>query len=89
MVERNVVIQNPSGLHARTCSVFVKAASRFASHITVVRDGLEVNGKSILGVMMLAAEYGAELTLRAEGNDEEKAIETMVQLVNDKFGLPD
>lgn len=89
MVEQNVVIQNPLGLHARTCAVFVKVANQYASHITVGRDGLEVNGKSILGVMMLAAEYGAELTLRAEGNDEEKAIETMVQLVNDKFGLPD
>ena len=86
MVERNVVIQNRLGLHARACSVFVKEAAKFASHITVVRDGLEVNGKSILGVMMLAAERGAEITLRAEGADEAQAIEALVKVVDDKFG---
>jgi phosphocarrier protein len=86
MVEQTVVIQNRLGLHARACSVFVKEASRFASHIIVGRDGLEVNGKSILGVMMLAAERGAELVLRAEGSDEKEALEALVKVVNDKFG---
>jgi len=86
MVEQNVVIQNRLGLHARACSVFVKEAARFASQITLSRDGLEVNGKSILGVMMLAAERGAELTLRAEGTDERQALEALVKVVNDKFG---
>lgn len=86
MVEKNVVIQNRLGLHARACSVFVKEAARFASQITLSRDGLEVNGKSILGVMMLAAERGAELTLRAEGTDEREALEALVKVVNDKFG---
>ena len=86
MVERNVVIQNRLGLHARACSVFVKEAARFASHIMVCRDGLEVNGKSILGVMMLAAERGAELVLRADGADEQEALEALVKVVNDKFG---
>lgn len=86
MVEQNVVIQNQLGLHARACAVFVKEAARFASHITLARDGLEVNGKSILGVMMLAAERGAELTLRAEGRDEVEALQSLVQVVNDKFG---
>ena len=86
MVEQNVTIQNRLGLHARACSVFVKEAARFASHIVVARDGLEVNGKSILGVMMLAAEMGAQLTLRADGKDEQEAMEALVRVVNNKFG---
>jgi phosphocarrier protein HPr len=86
MVEQNVIIQNRLGLHARACSVFVKEAARYASHITLARDGLEVNGKSILGVMMLAAERGAELTLKTEGSDEQQALEALVKVVNDKFG---
>ena len=86
MIERNVVIQNRLGLHARACSVFVKEAARFASHIIVARDGLEVNGKSILGVMMLAAEKGAEIVLRADGADEAEAIEALVRVVDNKFG---
>jgi phosphocarrier protein len=86
MVEQSIVIQNRLGLHARACSVFVKEAAKYASHITLARDGLEVNGKSILGVMMLAAERGAELLLRAEGADEEAALAGLVRVVNDKFG---
>ena len=86
MVEETVVIQNRLGLHARACSVFVKEAAKYASHITVSRDGLEVNGKSILGVMMLAAERGAEILLRAEGTDEAAALAGLVKVVNDKFG---
>ncbi len=81
-----MTVQNRLGLHARACSVFVKEAARFASHVTVARDGLEVNGKSILGVMMLAAEMGAQLTLRAEGSDEQEAMAALVRVVNDKFG---
>jgi phosphocarrier protein len=86
MVEQEVTIQNQLGLHARACSVFVKAATKFASHIFVIRDGLEVNGKSILGVMMLAAEMGAKITLKADGKDETEALEALVRVVNDKFG---
>jgi len=86
VVEETVVIQNRLGLHARACSVFVKEAAKYASHITVSRDGLEVNGKSILGVMMLAAERGAEILLRAEGTDEAAALAGLVKVVNDKFG---
>jgi phosphocarrier protein len=86
MVEEQVTIQNRLGLHARACSVFVKEAAKYASHVTLARDGLEVNAKSILGVMMLAAERGAELTLRAEGADEVEALAALVRVVNDKFG---
>jgi len=86
MVEQQVVIQNRLGLHARACSVFVKEAAKYASHITLARDELEVNAKSILGVMMLAAERGAELLLRADGADETQALAALVQVVDDKFG---
>lgn len=86
MVEQQVTIQNRLGLHARACSVFVKEAAKYASHVTLARDGLEVNAKSILGVMMLAAERGAELLLRAEGSDEVEALAALVKVVNDKFG---
>jgi phosphocarrier protein len=86
MVEQEVTIQNRLGLHARACSVFVKEAAKFGSHIFVVRDGLEVNGKSILGVMMLAAEMGARITLKADGKDEAEALEALVRVVNNKFG---
>jgi phosphocarrier protein HPr len=86
MVEQQVTIQNRLGLHARACSVFVKEAAKYAAHVTLAREGLEVNAKSILGVMMLAAERGAELILRAEGADEVQALAALVQVVNDKFG---
>jgi phosphocarrier protein HPr len=86
MVEQTVTIQNRLGLHARACSVLVKEAARYASHISIIRDGLEVNGKSILGVMMLAAEMGAHVTLRADGKDEKEALEALVRVVNNKFG---
>ncbi|HET7904950.1 MAG TPA: HPr family phosphocarrier protein [Candidatus Eisenbacteria bacterium] len=86
MVEQQVVIQNRLGLHARACSVFVKEAAKYASHITLGRDGLEVNGKSILGVMMLAAERGAELSLKADGPDEAEALAGLVRVIDDKFG---
>lgn len=86
MLESTVTIRNRLGLHARACSVFVKEAAKYASHVSIIRDGLEVNGKSILGVMMLAAEMGAQIILRAEGKDEEEALKALVRVVNDKFG---
>ena len=86
MQETTVTIQNRLGLHARACSVFVKEAAKYASHVSIIRDGLEVNGKSILGVMMLAAEMGAQIILRADGKDEKEALEALVRVVNNKFG---
>ena len=86
MVEQTVTIQNRLGLHARACSVFVKEAAKFASHIYVARDGIEVNGKSILGVMMLAAEMGAKILIKADGKDEQDALQALARVVNDKFG---
>jgi phosphocarrier protein len=84
--ERTVKIVNVNGLHARPAAEVVKVASRFKSDITMVRDDLEVNAKSIMGVMMLAAEFGAELTVRASGPDAEEAVAAIADLIANKFG---
>jgi phosphocarrier protein len=86
MAERNVQIVNRNGLHARPAAEIVKAAAKFKSDITIVRDDLEVNGKSIMGVMMLAAEFGSTLQLRADGPDADQAVEALAKLVASKFG---
>jgi phosphocarrier protein HPr len=86
MVERSVTILNKNGLHARPAAEIVKLAAKFRCDITLVRDDLEVNGKSIMGVMMLAAECGSSLLLRAEGPDEEQALDALAQLVAGRFG---
>lgn len=86
MAERSVQIVNKHGLHARPAAEMVKAASRFKSDITISRDDLEVNGKSIMGVMMLAAEFGSSITLRANGDDADAALDALVSLVTSRFG---
>jgi phosphocarrier protein HPr len=86
VAERSVTIVNPLGLHARPAAAFVKTAGRFASHVTVRKDDFEVNGKSIMGMMTLAAECGSTLHLRAEGDDAEALVEELVQLVQRGFG---
>lgn len=86
MAERSVQIVNKHGLHARPAAEMVKAASRFKSDITIARDDLEVNGKSIMGVMMLAAEFGASITLRASGPDADEALDALSLLVSSRFG---
>jgi phosphocarrier protein HPr len=86
MVERSVQVQNSHGIHARPAAEIVKVAARFRSAITIIRDDLEVNGKSIMGVMMLAAECGATITIRAVGDDEAAAADALVALVNTRFG---
>ena len=86
MAERNVTIANRNGLHARPAAEIVKTASKFKSDITILRDDLEVNGKSIMGVMMLAAEFGSTLTLRASGPDEEQAVSAIADVIASKFG---
>ena len=86
MAERQVQIVNRNGLHGRPAAEIVKAASKFKSDITIVRDDLEVNGKSIMGVMMLAAEYGSTISLRASGPDEEEAVTAIANIISNKFG---
>jgi phosphocarrier protein len=85
MKEASVTIVNRLGMHARPAAQFVKTADRYRSQVWVRRDELEVNGKSIMGVMMLAAEPGSSLTIRTEGPDEAEALEALRQLVADKF----
>ncbi|MDQ3696468.1 MAG: HPr family phosphocarrier protein [Gemmatimonadota bacterium] len=86
MTEREVTIVNRNGLHARPAAEIVKLASKFKSDITMVREELEVNGKSIMGVMMLAAECGATLMVRAYGPDSQEAVTAIADLVARKFG---
>ena len=86
MMERTVAIVNKNGLHARPAAEIVKLSSKFKSEITIVRDDLEVNGKSIMGVMMLAAEFGSNIVVRANGDDAEAAINAIADLVAAKFG---
>jgi phosphocarrier protein len=86
MTERTVTIANKNGLHARPAAEIVKTAAKFKSEITLVRDDLEVNGKSIMGVMMLAAEFGSTLLLRADGPDADAAVGAIAKLIEGKFG---
>ena len=85
-VERQATIVNPLGLHARPAAQLVRLASTFGSDIVVFKDSLEVNGKSIMGVMMLAAECGSTITFRAEGPDAEAALDALAGLVAEGFG---
>lgn len=86
MAEISLLIKNQLGLHARACALFVKTSSRFKSEVMVSRDDLVVNGKSIMGVMMLAAEEGATILVKAEGPDAAEALEALRELVDGKFG---
>ena len=86
MIERQATIVNPEGLHARPAARIVRLANSFAAEIELAKDGLDVNGKSIMGVMMLAAEEGSTIKVRAEGPDADQAIEALKQLVAGKFG---
>ena len=86
MPEREVKILNKLGIHARPAAEIVKTAGKFKCNITIVRDDLEVNAKSIMGVMMLAAEHGAMVILRAIGDDAEAALDALTAVIANKFG---
>lgn len=83
---QTVRIANKYGLHARPAAEFVKLATRFRSDIWVSKDDIEISGKSIMGVMMLAAEHGSEIHIRAAGDDAGDAVEALVKLVESRFG---
>jgi phosphocarrier protein len=85
MAQRELTIQNKLGIHARPAAQFVKTASKFASEIRVEKDGEEVDGKSIMGLMMLAAGNGSVIIVAAEGEDEDAAIEALADLIERKF----
>lgn len=86
MICRTVTIINQLGLHARAATRLVNCASDFESEILVRKDQRAVNGKSIMGVLTLAAAIGTELTIEAEGSDERLAVDAMVRLINNRFG---
>jgi phosphocarrier protein len=79
-------IRNRLGLHARAAALLVKTANRFASDVNIEKDGLEVNGKSIMGILMLAASKGTRITLKVDGKDSAQAIQTLGKLIENKFG---
>ena len=85
MIERETTIVNELGLHARPAAELVKVANQFDAHIEIVKDGLSVNAKSIMGVMMLAAETGSTVMFRADGPDAEAAVEALAKLVQKGF----
>jgi phosphocarrier protein HPr len=85
MTRKIITIQNKLGLHARPAAMVVSEASRFGSEITLNKDGLEVNAKSIMGVMMLAAEMGSQILIAADGQDEKLAVQALEALFASKF----
>ena len=86
MLEREVEVINANGIHARPAAEIVKLAAKFASNITIRRDDMEVNGKSIMGVMMLAAECGSTVRIKADGADAAAALDALSTLIASRFG---
>jgi len=86
MLQKEFLIVNKLGLHARASALLVKTSSRFKSEIKLAREGVEVNGKSIMGIMMLAASKGTSVLLTAEGEDETEAFQTVGDLITNGFG---
>ena len=86
MLQRDVEVVNSHGIHARPAAEIVKVAGKFRANITIARDGMEVNGKSIMGVMMLAAECGAIVTIKADGDDAAQALDELATLIASRFG---
>lgn len=83
IIKKKIKVKNKQGLHARPAALFVQMANKFDSNITVSKEGQEVNGKSIMGILMLAAEQDSEITITAEGSDAKEAIEALEELVGE------
>ena len=86
MMKKDLRIENKLGLHARAAAQIVKAASGFNSRVLLSKDGIEVDGKSIMGIMMMAAARGSTILVSAEGDDEDRALAGMEKLFKEKFG---
>ena len=84
-IEKEVTVINRLGLHARPAAMFVRIASRYRSEVWVEKEGEQINGKSIMGLMMLAAGQGSKLTIRCEGPDADKVMEELEELIRQKF----
>ncbi len=89
MIHEKVKIINKLGLHARAAAKLVNCASEYASDVQIVRNGQQVNGKSIMGVMMLAASKGTVLALEVTGEDEVEALAALKKLIGERFGEPE
>lgn len=85
MIEKEVVIKNKLGLHARAAVKLVNLANRFSSSVKIIKDAMEIDGKSILGILTLAACQGTKIILRVSGDDEREALKALVNLINNKF----
>ena len=85
MMEKVMTIKNRMGLHARPAALFVQEAGKFKCQVYVVKDGLQVNGKSVMGLMLLAAESGSKLTIKVDGPDEAKALDALEKIFDRKF----
>jgi len=86
MIEKTILIKNRLGLHARAAVKFVNLANRFASDVRIVKDDSDVDGKSILGILTLAATQGTDITIRLDGEDETSALQAIVELIDGRFG---
>jgi phosphocarrier protein len=86
VTEQHVIVTNPLGIHARPAAQIVQTASKFQSEIMLIKGGKKVNGKSMLGVMTLAAETGSVVTIRAEGPDEAEAVAAIAHVFDLRFG---
>jgi phosphocarrier protein len=86
VAEKSIKIQNELGLHARAATKLVQLASKYPCELTITKDGHEVNGKSIMGVLMLVASKGTTVTLRARGDKAQESIDAIAALIDDKFG---
>jgi len=86
MLEKKILIKNKLGLHARAAVKFVNLANRFSSSVKIIKDSTEVDGKSILGILTLAASQGTPIKLVVNGRDEAQAMQALCELINNKFG---
>jgi phosphocarrier protein len=86
MTQKQIIVENKLGLHARPSALLVKAATKYRSDFFIEKDGMRINGKSIMGVMMLAAEYNSHLLLIADGVDEEYLLDEMESMFKTRFG---
>ncbi len=86
MLSRTFVIKNRLGLHARAAAQLVKTANQFSAEVTLLKEGVEVNGKSIMGILLLAAPKGTEISVSIDGTDEEQAMQSLAALIEDGFG---
>lgn len=86
MVEKKLIVNNKTGLHARPAALLVQTASKFSSDVLIVKEDKEVNAKSIMGIMALGAGQGTELTIKISGADEEQALAAILELFDNNFG---